>query len=227
MVLLLVREIQRLGSPLFVSVYNPLWTIVNVFKNIKTLISFFFKINSDVLTSVVRKHITAKTITNTIVKRTTFNNGCLGSRNDEERSEMRYVMWIADLSESSNLWTHIALAGPPASMSVWVSVKNVSLCNICRGIWRIDRPRSSFEIDTSGVGNDLPAIIVFSIRETNQRWTPLDSCANDRRSSAVHLVNSCTSHARQPFSSLGRNWILSGINYQTFDLKSGKTTRWI
>jgi len=25
-------------------------------------------------------------------KKTTFNNGYLGSRNDEERSEMRYVM---------------------------------------------------------------------------------------------------------------------------------------
>jgi len=24
---------------------------------------------------------------------------------------MRYVMWIAELSESSNLWTHIALLG--------------------------------------------------------------------------------------------------------------------
>ena len=28
---------------------------------------------------------------------TTFDNGSLGSRNDEERSEMRYVMWIAEL----------------------------------------------------------------------------------------------------------------------------------
>ena len=27
---------------------------------------------------------------------TTFSNGCLGSRNDEERSEMRYVMRIAE-----------------------------------------------------------------------------------------------------------------------------------
>ena len=42
---------------------------------------------------------------------TTFSNGYLGSRNDEERSEMRYVMWIAKLSESSNLWTQIALLG--------------------------------------------------------------------------------------------------------------------
>ncbi len=42
-------------------------------------------------------------------RKTTLNNGYLGSRNDEERSEMRYVMWIAGLSESSNLWTHIAL----------------------------------------------------------------------------------------------------------------------
>ena len=37
------------------------------------------------------------------VQLTTFSNGYLGSRNDEERSEMRYVMRIAELSESSNL----------------------------------------------------------------------------------------------------------------------------
>ena len=34
---------------------------------------------------------------------TTFSNGYLGSRNDEERSEMRYVMRIAEFSESSKL----------------------------------------------------------------------------------------------------------------------------
>ena len=33
----------------------------------------------------------------------TFSNGYLGYCNDEERSEMRYVMRIAELSESSNL----------------------------------------------------------------------------------------------------------------------------
>ena len=37
-----------------------------------------------------------------------FNDGSLGSRNDEERRETRYVMWIAGLSESSNLWTQMA-----------------------------------------------------------------------------------------------------------------------
>ena len=37
-----------------------------------------------------------------------FNDGSLGSCNDEERRETRYVMWIAGLSESSNLWTQIA-----------------------------------------------------------------------------------------------------------------------
>ena len=31
----------------------------------------------------------------------TFSNGCLGSHNDEERSEMRYVMRIAEYRESS------------------------------------------------------------------------------------------------------------------------------
>jgi hypothetical protein len=34
---------------------------------------------------------------------TTRNNGYLGSRDDEERSEMRYVVRIANVSESSNL----------------------------------------------------------------------------------------------------------------------------
>ena len=33
----------------------------------------------------------------------TLSDGCLGSGNDEERSEMRYVMRIAEFSESSNL----------------------------------------------------------------------------------------------------------------------------
>ena len=34
---------------------------------------------------------------------TTLDNGYLGSHNDEERSEMRYVMRIAEFRESSNL----------------------------------------------------------------------------------------------------------------------------
>ena len=53
---------------------------------------------------------------------TTFSDGCLGSRNDEERSEMRYVMRIAEYSESSNFWTQIALPGTPGSIPVSVSV---------------------------------------------------------------------------------------------------------
>jgi hypothetical protein len=36
-------------------------------------------------------------------KHTTPSNGYRGSHNDEERSEMRYVMRIAEFSESSNL----------------------------------------------------------------------------------------------------------------------------
>ena len=42
---------------------------------------------------------------------TTFSNGCHGSHNDEERSEMRYVMRIAGPRESSKFWTHIVLPG--------------------------------------------------------------------------------------------------------------------
>lgn len=34
---------------------------------------------------------------------------------------MRYVIWIADIRESSNLWTHIAPFGIPKGMPVWAS----------------------------------------------------------------------------------------------------------
>ena len=37
------------------------------------------------------------------IMKITFSNGYLGSCNDEERSEMRYVMRIAEFRESSNL----------------------------------------------------------------------------------------------------------------------------
>ena len=43
-----------------------------------------------------------------IIKPTTFNGGSLGSCIDEERCELRYVMRIAQLSESLKFWTHIA-----------------------------------------------------------------------------------------------------------------------
>jgi hypothetical protein len=65
--------------------------------------------------------------------RTTLSNGYLGSRNDEERSEMRYVMRIAELRESSNLWTQIALFIEHASLSIG-STKPPRRFNTCVGI---------------------------------------------------------------------------------------------
>lgn len=38
----------------------------------------------------------------------TFYKGYLGSHYDEERSEMRHLVWIAIHCESSSLWTHLA-----------------------------------------------------------------------------------------------------------------------
>ena len=42
-------------------------------------------------------------------KQQTFSDGCLGSCNDEGRSELRYAVWIAEFSESSDCWTWKAL----------------------------------------------------------------------------------------------------------------------
>ena len=51
-----------------------------------------------------------------------FNDGYLGSHIDEERSEMRYAMRIAEFRESSDLWTQPALKGYPFSMFVSVCI---------------------------------------------------------------------------------------------------------
>jgi hypothetical protein len=53
----------------------------------------------------------------------TFSDGYLGSRNDEERSEMRYVLRLAEPSESSNLRTHLAPPGHPEGILVGVSAE--------------------------------------------------------------------------------------------------------
>jgi len=43
---------------------------------------------------------------------------------------LRYVMWIAEFSESSNLWTHIAPSGILEGMPVWVSLLSQSSGNL-------------------------------------------------------------------------------------------------
>jgi len=57
---------------------------------------------------------------------TTFNGGSLGSCIDEERSKLRYVVRIAELSESSNLWTQMALS-INSEACLFESRKNISL----------------------------------------------------------------------------------------------------
>ena len=79
-----------------------------------SLVSFFYskflpkrkcpKLHGDLVgESTAWKHQCLKQSKNYEKHKTTLSNGYLGSRNDEERSEMRYVMRIAELSESSNL----------------------------------------------------------------------------------------------------------------------------
>ena len=61
----------------------------------------------------------------------TFSNGCLGSHNDEERSEMRYVMRIAKYVSHQNFERNLHYFG---SMSVGVSVhphhKTMCVCGV-------------------------------------------------------------------------------------------------
>ena len=76
--------------------------------NEKENFSFLFSFETKPL-FFVQPNVNKKNKTKTKTKRTTFNGGSLGSCIDEERSKMRYVMWIAEFRESSNFRTQIAL----------------------------------------------------------------------------------------------------------------------
>ena len=63
---------------------------------------------------------------------TTFNNGSLGSCIDEERSQMRYLVRIAWICESSSIWTQLAPIFwhvPVRAVYMWV----YSIWLLCRG----------------------------------------------------------------------------------------------
>ena len=94
---------------------------------------------------------------------TTFNGGSLGSCIDEERSELRYVMWIAEFSESSNLWTHIALQGlvPVACLFECqipfsgLEKKWMQICFFIAGLVEVlEKTESKKDVKTPSLSND-------------------------------------------------------------------------
>ena len=108
----------------FLSIFwSPSWLIKYWRrKPYKTIFTTFLLVDFLYVIVLLNCNVVARLITWTL-KNTTLSNGYLGSRNDEERSEMRYVMRIAEFSESSNLWTQIALLGSPRSTPLSVSVQ--------------------------------------------------------------------------------------------------------
>jgi len=102
-------------------------------------------------------HIYTKEYNYYINNNTTPNNVYLDSREDEDRSEMRYVVWIAGISESSNLWTHVALSwSPPESTFAWVPLLFIIEMRIYNLAARASRVRSVD--DTGFVCACLPAL---------------------------------------------------------------------
>ena len=173
-------------------------------------------------------------------EKTTFNGGSLGSCIDEERSKLRYVMWIAEISESSSLWTQLALLGIPRSMSAWVSLQlsfwNSLLLTEKWVDWKVlSWNRSCYLCGFKFVGEGAKGDFCFLPITT---WCGIrkKSCANEISFFPKHLVRE--EKRRCDFliySKLIRSKsFLSFLNRRgrkkpktsTCDLRSGKTTRW-
>ena len=168
-------------------------------------------------------------------KKTTFNGGSLGSCIDEERSQLRYVMWIAEISESSNFWTQIALLGPPGSMSVWVSrtpmlgalifsfgCRTIAGNEPYRGFWR--RPSGpALILGGFQCGAARFVILLFSIAAALE-WHTSETLGQPLASNALLKRSRVdVQGAAKPSSVLFGE---RGTLYN-FDLRSVKTTRWI
>ena len=132
----------------------------------------------------------------------TFSNGCLGSHNDEERSEMRYVMRIAKSSESSKLWTHLALLRKYVCWSVCPSQPKA------QALW--SRP---LEVLGPWVSQD---VIIRYVPDFDYHYFPTRECEWSRRDVK-------TTHVDQLHSYYG----VIPMTVIRSDLQSVKITRWI
>ena len=98
---------------------------------------------------------------------------CLGSSSDEERSELRYSIWIAEFRELVDLWTHAAFWLTPVcsftgvynSFSVTISV--VSLRARLRSQPRVGASNSSRRFSSPGelfTFRNSKALVIHSCR---------------------------------------------------------------
>ena len=129
----------------------------------------------------------------------TLCSGSLGSGVDEDRSELRYVMWIAELW-SLTCWTHLAGLGSPEPMPVSGSAKNWSR-NVISGIEALAPSfvwEHAFKIEVFAWLRASVALGTLSW-VTLKRWPLKQDCPA--------LVDK------------------SECGQQTYDLRSGKSTR--
>ncbi len=92
---------------------------------------------------------------------TTFSNGCLGSHNDEERSEMRYVMRIARLRNHQNFERTLRFQDMPGSMLGWVSV-NPARPFLISLFW-VDKGESDYDV-TKDEGVFINALYLSTLK---------------------------------------------------------------
>ena len=134
-------------NPLSTTLWNPLKTYIE--RRSKDLLGHWKPLT--IILNTFHTNKIKKTLRKEKNLKTTLNGGSLGSRIDEERSELRYVVWIADICESSNLRTHIALGGH-SPKHVCLSIRkpysfNFFLKEIC-GL-SLDKKREFCEIRNS------------------------------------------------------------------------------
>ena len=146
--------------------------------------------------------------------KTTTNGGSLGSRIDEERSETRNVMWIAEFSESSNLWTHLALSNHYREYAC-LSVAKLST-----------PPHALLRVGSLGLDHDLCSNALAELLDWNTTsWIYILAAWPVVVSTQMHSMG--TRENGMSFPNVLH--FATSINLELLvhsDLKSGRITRW-
>jgi len=122
---------------------------------------------------------------------------------------MRYVMWIAEFSESSNLWTHLAPLGIPRGAPVWVSWNTLNLLGL-----------------STGEGLDFGGFCCWPrLKPAPPKWISGVCCADPRRDKYAS-TSWCWPGILLPTVFEWRQMFELWLDLINLDLKSGETTRW-
>ena len=133
-----------------------------------------------------------------------YSGECLGSSSDEERSELRYAIWIAEFRELLDLWTHAAFQRELVCSFTGVFYSSF-VAEISPRICGLNRRSRDGVVRETAAGSSLRC----------ELWRALLLCAPTQDVTAVLALHSCCSSVCTVYNGVSRVGNVWDSNYIT------------